>query len=213
MKIGIDIDGIILDFERTMRTYAELYDLLILRKNGVSNPDEFDYLDRYDWTKEEKKKFIDDYLVYARVNSTPLIPLIREMLELLEVEGYTFDFITAVGLLKEESKNAVVEVFKRNDLPTENIHWGVKDKVLKCQQLGIDVMVEDKPSTCKLLRNDNIKTLYFRDKGNEKIEENQYLKEISNVGEICRYIFSINGLKNSSEIYQKILLKNRKKDL
>lgn len=213
MKIGIDIDGIILDFERTMRTYAELYDLLILRKNGVSNPDEFDYLDRYDWTKEEKKKFIDDYLVYARVNSTPLIPLIREMLELLEVEGYTFDFITAVGLLKEESKNAVVEVFKRNDLPTENIHWGVKDKVLKCQQLGIDVMVEDKPSTCELLKNNNIKTLYFRDKGNEKLEENQYLKEVSNVGEICRYIVSINGLKNTSEIYQKILLKNRKKDL
>ena len=48
MKVGIDIDGIILDFERTMRTYAELYDLLILRKNGVVNPNEFDYLKRYD---------------------------------------------------------------------------------------------------------------------------------------------------------------------
>ena len=25
MKIGIDIDGVILDFERTMNSYAELY--------------------------------------------------------------------------------------------------------------------------------------------------------------------------------------------
>ncbi len=213
MKIGIDIDGIVLDFERTMRTYAELYDLLILRKNGVVKPDEFDYLDRYDWTREEEKRFIDDFLVYARVNSTPLIPLVREMLELLEVEGHTFEFITAVGLLKEESKNAVVEVFKRNNLPIENIHWGVKDKVLMCKQLGIDIMIEDKPSTCNDLRNNNIKTLYFRDKDNEKIEENQYLKEVSNIGEICRYIFSINGLKKSNEIYKKILLKDRKKDL
>ena len=29
MKIGLDIDGVILDFERTMRCYAELYDLFI----------------------------------------------------------------------------------------------------------------------------------------------------------------------------------------
>ena len=35
MKIGIDIDGVILDFERTMNSYAELYDLLILGKSGV----------------------------------------------------------------------------------------------------------------------------------------------------------------------------------
>ena len=37
MKIGLDIDGIILDFERTMRSYAKLYDLLILRKDGVKD--------------------------------------------------------------------------------------------------------------------------------------------------------------------------------
>ena len=34
MKIGLDIDGVLLDFERTMRSYAELYDLLILRKTS-----------------------------------------------------------------------------------------------------------------------------------------------------------------------------------
>ena len=63
MKIGLDIDGIILDFERTMRTYAELYDLLILGKNGVKYLNEFYYLKRYDWTDEEKKNFIDKFLV------------------------------------------------------------------------------------------------------------------------------------------------------
>lgn len=104
MKIGLDIDGIILDFERTMRTYAELYDLLILRKNGVKNSRQFDYLKRYDWTDEEKKNFIDRYLVYATINSTPLIPLVKEMLELFQLEGYEFLFITARGLLKKKLK-------------------------------------------------------------------------------------------------------------
>lgn len=207
MKVGIDIDGIILDFERTMRTYAELYDLLILRKNGVVNPNEFDYLKRYDWTEEERTRFIDDYLVYATINSTPLIPLVKEMLKLFKVEGINYTFITSRGLLRKDTKNAVLKVFEKNDLPTDNIYFGVEDKVLKCKELGIDIMIEDKPSTCKLLRDENIKTLYFRDKENEKLDEDSYLIEVSNIGEICRCIFKINGLRNSSSTYNRILKK------
>lgn len=207
MKIGLDIDGIILDFERTMRTYAELYDLLILRKNGVKDSNQFDYLKRYDWTEEEKQKFVDNYLVYATINSTPLIPLVKEMLKIFKVEGYEFEFITARGLLKKETKQAVIEVFKKNNLPIENIHWGVKDKVSKCHELEIDLMIEDNPITCKLLKDNKIKTLYFRDKDNEKIKENKYLIEVSNVGEICRYLFKLNGLKNEKEVYERILIR------
>lgn len=207
MKIGLDIDGIILDFERTMRTYAELYDLLILRKNGVKNSRQFDYLKRYDWTDEEKKNFIDRYLVYATINSTPLIPLVKEMLELFQLEGYEFLFITARGLLKKETKEAVIQVFQKNNIPIDNIYWGVKDKVSKCDELGIDIMIEDNPSTCKLLRDNKIKTLYFRDKDNEKVQNDEFLTEVSNVGEICRYIFTSNGFKNSIEKYEKILIR------
>ena len=207
MKIGLDIDGIILDFERTMRKYAELYDLLILRKNGVKNSRQFDYLKRYDWTDEEKKNFIDRYLVYATINSTPLIPLVKEMLELFQLEGYEFLFITARGLLKKETKEAVIQVFQKNNIPIDNIYWGVKDKVSKCDELGIDIMIEDNPSTCKLLRDNEIKTLYFRDKDNEKIQNGEFLTEVSNVGEICRYIFTSNGFKNSIEKYEKILIR------
>ena len=205
MKIGLDIDGIILDFERTMRTYAELYDLLILRKNGIKDSSQFDYLKRYDWTDKEKQDFINDYLVYATINSTPLIPLVKEMLEIFTIEGYKFEFITARGLLKKETKEAVIQVFKKNNLPSKNIHWGVKDKVSKCNELGIDLMIEDNPNICKALRDQKIKTIYFRDKDNEKLQEDEYLTEVSNVGEICRYLFNLVGFKNSQEIYDKLL--------
>lgn len=209
MKIGIDIDGVILDFERTMRTYAELYDLLILRKNGVKDETQFDYLKRYDWTEEERQKFIDDYLVYATINSTPIVPLAKEMLELLKAEGHQIFFITARGLLKKETKMAVLQVFQRENIPTDNIYWGVKDKVSKCKELGIDVMIEDNPITCKLLSDNAISTLYFRDKNNEVLEENEYLKEVSNVGEICRYIMQFYGFQNSLSTYERILCKNK----
>lgn len=208
MKIGIDIDGIILDFERTMRAYAELYDLLILEKKGVINQEEFDYLKRYDWTDEERRNFIDNHLVYATINSTPLIPLVKEMLDFFTVEGYEFEFITARGMLKEETKEAVIQVFKKNGLPVESICWGVKDKVQKCLELGITLMLEDNPNTCKLLKKAKIKTIYFRDKDNEKLKEDEYLKEVSNVGEICRYMIDMNGPMNNKETYEKILIKN-----
>ncbi len=207
MKIGLDIDGIILDFERTMRSYAELYDLLILRKYGIKDSKQFSYLKRYDWSDEERKKFINNFLVYATINSTPLIPLVKEMLELFKIEGYKSVFITARGLLKKETKEAVLQVFKKNNIPTNNIYWGVKDKVSKCNELGIDLMIEDNPFTCKLLRDNKIKTLYFRDKDNEKIQNDEFLTEVSNVGEICRYIFTLKGFKNSKETYEKILIR------
>lgn len=207
MKIGLDIDGIILDFERTMRTYAELYDLLILNKDGIKDSNQFDYLKRYDWTDYEKKIFIDNYLVYATINSTPLIPLVKEMLELFTLEGHEFLFITARGLLKKETKDAVIQVFQKNSIPTDNIYWGIKDKVSKCIELGIDLMVEDNPAICKSLIDNKIRTLYFRDKDNEIIKNNEFLTEVSNVGEICRYVFSVNGLKNSQETYEKVLRK------
>ena len=210
MKIGLDIDGIILDYERTMRTYAELYDLLILRKNGIKDSKKFNYLKRYDWTEEEKKDFIDNYLIHATINSTPLIPLVKEMLELFLIEGYEFEFITARGILKKETKEAVIKVFKKNNLPTDNIHWGVKDKISKCKELRINIMIEDNPKTCSLLKKNKIKTLYFRDKDNKKIKEDEYLKEVSNVGEICRYLFKEKGLKNSQEKYEEILLNKQK---
>ena len=210
MKIGIDIDGVILDFERTMRSYAELYDLLILGKEGIKNSNQFDYLKRYNWTEEEKNNFINNYLVYATLNSTPLIPLVKEMLELFQLEGYEYNFITARGSLKKETKAAVIQVFQRNNIPINNIYWGIEDKVSKCKELGIDLMIEDNPNTCKLLTDNKIRTLYFRDKGNEIIENNELLKEVSNVGEICRYIFTSNGLKNTKKDYEKILLKDIK---
>ena len=32
MKIGIDIDGVILDYERVLKTYGDLYDVIELKK-------------------------------------------------------------------------------------------------------------------------------------------------------------------------------------
>ena len=207
MKIGLDIDGVILDFERTMRCYAELYDLFILKKDGVKNSEEFDYLKKYDWTLEEKNAFIDEYLIYATLNNTSLLPLAKEMIEFFKIEGYNYYFITARGLLNKKTKSAVINVFQKYGLPIDNIYFEVKDKVIKCKEIEIDLMIEDNPDICKKLIDNKINTLYFRDKDSKKIEDNDYLCEVSNIGEILRYIVKKYGYNNSTETYKRILKK------
>lgn len=207
MKIGIDIDGVILDFERTMNTYAELYDLLILGKSGVVNKDKFSYLEKYDWSIDEKKDFLKKYLVYATINSTPFIPLAKEMIEFFELEGYEYEFITARGSLVSETKEAIITLFNNNGIDITKIRFMVNDKVKTCINSNIDIMIDDNPDVCKSLRDNKIKTLYFRDKNSENLIEDDYLKEVNNVGEIIRYIADLDGLKRDKKTYDKILKK------
>ena len=37
MKIGIDLDGVVIDSETTFRTYEELYEISILKQNKLVN--------------------------------------------------------------------------------------------------------------------------------------------------------------------------------
>ena len=52
----------------------------------------------------------------------------------------------------------------------------------------IDVMIDDSYDVCKKLSSNGIKTIYFRDKDMKVLEQNENLKEVSNWGEIYRYI-------------------------
>ena len=52
MKIGIDIDRVILDYERVLKTYGDLYDFIELKKDGIINRNEQYLRNRYDFGKE-----------------------------------------------------------------------------------------------------------------------------------------------------------------
>ena len=57
MKIGIDLDGVVIDSETTFRTYEELYDMEILKSNNLVDREEPKFQARYNWTKEQQKEF------------------------------------------------------------------------------------------------------------------------------------------------------------
>lgn len=187
--IGLDIDGVIIDFERVIRTYAELYDLLWLKKNGKKNK-EFSFIKQYDWTEEEKKAFKDYYLIYA-TRKTPLIAGAIEVLTILKSLGYKIVLITARGSMNPKTMEVVKEVLDLFGVPYDEIYFKQEDKVQIARNLGIKYMIDDSPHVVSSLADEGISSLYFRDKFASVIEHD-LITEVSNWGEILRILMKGN---------------------
>ena len=115
MIIGIDVDGVILDYMTTVRAYAELYDFEELHKNGVVNKQGIKVKERYDWTDEENKNFANKYFDYI-TTITNFNPLAIDIINRLHNEGHKLYIISNRGLLSEKAMTLCEDMFKKNNL-------------------------------------------------------------------------------------------------
>ena len=187
MKIGIDIDGVILDYERVLKTYGDLYDFIELKKDGIINRNEHYLRNRYDWTDEERMKFVNKYFLKLS-KQTSLIPGAKDVIDMLQKEGNELIIISARGGMIEEMKDVAIEKFEEEGIAFNKYYWKQDDKLEVAKKEKIDVMIDDSYDVCKKLSSNGIKTIYFRDKEMKVLEQNENLKEVSNWGEIYRYI-------------------------
>ena len=191
MKIGLDIDGVILDYERVLKTYGDLYDFIELKKNGIVHRNEHFLKNRYDWTEEERMNFINKYFLKL-AKKAQLIPGAKDVIGMLQKENNELIIISARGGMVEKIKDVAIDKFNEEGLSFDKYYWKQDDKLEVSQQENIDVMIDDSYDVCKKLSENRIKTIYFRDKEMKKLEQNEYLKEVSNWGEIYRYIKVMN---------------------
>jgi uncharacterized HAD superfamily protein len=187
MKIGIDIDGVILDYERILKTYGDLYDFIELKKDGIVNRNEHYLRNRYNWTEEERMDFVNRYFLELS-KITPLVPGAKTIINMLKKEGNELIIISARGGMIEEMKDVALEKFEEENLTFNKYYWKQEDKLKVAKRENIDVMIDDSYDVCKKLSSNGIRTIYFRDKEMKLLEQNEYLKEVSNWGEIYRYI-------------------------
>lgn len=187
MKIGIDIDGVILDYERVLKTYGDLYDFIELKKSGIVNRNEHYLRDRYNWTEEERMNFVNKYFLKLS-KIAPFIPGAKDVINMLQKDGNELIVISARGGMVEEMKDVAMERFDQEKIKFDKYYWKQIDKLEVLQREKIDVMIDDSYAVCKELSENKIKTIYFRDKEMKKLEQNEYLKEVSNWGEIYRII-------------------------
>ena len=187
MKIGIDLDGVVIDIETTFRTYEEIFDIDILKGNHLINKEEPKFQARYNWTNEQEKEFIEKYFLIVSKESNLMSGFIG-IYNLLKEQGHEFVVITARGGFVKEMKDDAIRLLEENNIKFDKYYWNVDDKLEICKNEKVDIMIDDDWKIIKRLAENEVKTLYFRDTNLMKMKENKYIKEVNNWGEIYRYI-------------------------
>ncbi len=187
MKIGIDLDGVVIDSETTFRTYEEIFDIDFLRGHNLINKEEPKFQARYNWTNEQEKEFIEKYFLTISKESNLMSGFIG-VYNLLKEQGHEFVVITARGGFVKEMKDDAIRLLEENNIKFDKYYWKVDDKLEICKNEKVDIMIDDDWKIIKRLADHGVKTLYFRDTNLMKMEENEYIKEVNNWGEIYRYI-------------------------
>lgn len=187
MKIGIDLDGVVIDSETTFRTYEEIFDIDVLKGNHLINKEEPKFQARYNWTNEQEKEFIEKYFLIVSKESN-LMSGFMGIYNLLKEQGHEFVVITARGGFVKEMKDDAIRLLEEKNIKFDKYYWNVDDKLEICKNEKVDIMIDDDWKIIKRLADNEVKTLYFRDTNLMKLEENKYIKEVNNWGEIYRNI-------------------------
>ena len=192
MRIGIDLDGVVIDSEQTFRTFEEIFDIEH-NQNKLIDREEPKFQGRYSWSLEEQMEFQKYFLEVARNSS--LMPGFKKVFFLLKKLGIEFVVITARGVtpngnFMKEMENDAKRILKRNHIHFDRYYFKQKDKLEVCLKEKVDYMIEDDYKIIEKLADNGIKTLYFRDVGLKKLEENDYIKEVNNWGDIYRFLYN-----------------------
>lgn len=193
MKIGLDLDGVVLDTEKQFRNEAELYDILKLNRNSTKDQSAQWAQDRYKWADDEKNEFIEKYLIEGTKKSH-IMPGAKEVIELLKKDGHELVVITARGHDIPVMKKLAQEMLEKENITFDKYYWETPEKVETTKKENIDLMVEDSLSNCMKLSKENIKSIYLRD-SNMKPANDKNIKECYIWGEVYRYIRELSDKK------------------
>ena len=147
MRIGIDIDGVLTDFEKWQLDVGSKF-FLKYNKNIVV-PDGYDSDVVFNVTKEMDSEFWNEYL-YDYAQNEPARKFSNEVIDKLRRKGYEIYIITSRYLtgknndLGKEMRKIVKDWLKNNKINYDKIIFSPEDKLEICKENNIDIMIEDK---------------------------------------------------------------------
>ena len=162
MRIGIDIDNVISNFnEELLNEYLE-YDKE-LRNTGIINK-EADYIRRgmFDWTEQEEQEFYNNNIERIAKN-LKVKDGAKKYIDKLKEKGHYICIITGRdnGEYKEPY-NMTKEWLDNNLIKYDKLiltdAYDKKEKAIKCLENNIDIMIDDSVGNCKSCIQNNIKT-------------------------------------------------------
>ena len=193
MRIGLDLDGVVIDSERVFRTYNEIFEI---EKNmdKLVDKSEAKFQRRFNWTLEEQLEYTNKYFIRSVENSN-LMAGFKIVYDLLKQEDVELIVITSRGIAPrgnfiQEMEDNAKKLLADNNIIFDKYYWKQKDKLEACQKENIDLMIDDDYRIVSKLAENGIKCLYFREAGIKKVEDNENVIEVHNWGEIYRIIYN-----------------------
>ena len=194
MNIGIDLDGVLFDSENLFRIYSAIYNLKIDGQDMI-NIEELKAQNRYAWTEKQFNEFFEGCIekVY---NNSQVMPLAKEVINALK-NKHKIHIITSRGWHEKEI-DLTKKRLKEENFEFDKIIFSVKDKLKVCQELNIDVMIDDLYETVDNISKNQIKCFYYKDLV-EKHFNNKYVTEVRNWGDIFVEFCKL-GILNKNDV-------------
>lgn len=177
MKIGLDIDNVILDTD-TVLLEEFLKEDKNKRNKGIINKDLYLMSGMFDWSKDEINEFLNKNMEEIAKNLKNKDNSKYYMDKLLE-EGHELYLIS--NRSSKQYKNAYDTT--KNNLKENNINYTkliiteTNDKSQACLDNEIDIMIDDRPSNCFKLVDKNIRCILFKsEKENREFTEFPVIK-------------------------------------
>ena len=159
MNIGVDLDGVLFDSESLLRTVSVFYDLEICGKGIVDKTANF-CQDAYGWDKKQSQTFLDKYLLQCE-KVAPVMPYAKYVIDKLREAGHKVYIITRRGWEDKKEITLTNKLLKKNKIKVDAVYYSKDSKLKTCQDLMIDIMIDDNSKTIETLANNNIRCFYY----------------------------------------------------
>ena len=163
MNIGIDIDGVLTNYERQVVDFGSK---MCIEEKWPINIDVSKYLEinKFNWNKEQTMKFWDRYFI-KYLTEAPVRAFAPEMIEKLRQEGNKIYLITArTDDEMPQGHYGEMQYLTKEWLKKQNIKYDEiifkREKLQPCIENKIDIMIEDSPENIENLSK-QIKVIKF----------------------------------------------------
>ncbi len=186
MNIGIDIDNVISKFDEALEEEFLKHDKE-LRNTGIIDPNKHMTEGMFDWSEEELWPFYLENV--ERIAQTLEVKEgAREYIEKLKEDGHTIVIITGRDNGEYTDPYGMTQKWlKEKQIPYDKLIFTKRknEKVTKCIENGIDVMIDDSRVVCRECFQNNITILIMDKPCNRKEKE---ITRVHNWKEIYEFI-------------------------
>ena len=179
MKLGIDIDDVLVDTSKLMLDYI---------KNINNNEDILNHMEeimRGEIPDSIVSKFINGNIVNI-LDNVQLKPNAKKVLEKLE-KNNEIVFITSRGDKKiKGTEEVTLNYLKKNNIAYKKIIFNAYNKAKICKENNIDILIDDSVKLCEEAQKEGIKTILFTSIVNKNKQTN--IKRVNNWLELEKII-------------------------